>query len=254
MSSRKRALPLLAGAVVALGAGPLADAAPAKGRTAHRSATHKAKRGRTPAHHVVLSGRGKPSPRLGRVGDVYLRSSDGALWGPKTRRGWGRPRPLARQGPAGRTGTAGRTGATGPAGPSLTPSFGVATQLAEIPQPGLVSAHWDADAQREIDDVTIELDVALPVGISLVTLWPRGYTGGMFNSPGCTLTGAGFALYGSGELGAPVSTLAVVPTSGTTAHLRCVAGVTPGDSREGTVAGTRVFIQQSNIALPTGLA
>lgn len=56
----------------------------------------------------VLSGAGAPAANLGNVGDIYINTSNGTLYGPKTALGWGSGASL--QGPAGPTGPQGPAG------------------------------------------------------------------------------------------------------------------------------------------------
>lgn len=37
----------------------------------------------------IVSGSGDPTPSIGRVGEIYINTSTGAFWGPKTESGWG---------------------------------------------------------------------------------------------------------------------------------------------------------------------
>ena len=62
----------------------------------------------------VLSGTTAPAIATGVVGDFYLNTANGALYGPKTTTGWGTARSLV--GPKGSTGAIGATGPQGPKG------------------------------------------------------------------------------------------------------------------------------------------
>lgn len=57
---------------------------------------------------VIYSGNSVPETTIGKVGDFYLNTSTGLLYGPKTAAGWGAGLPL--KGPAGATGATGIAG------------------------------------------------------------------------------------------------------------------------------------------------
>jgi len=65
-----------------------------------------------------LSGSGAPTSGLGNVGDYYLDTSTGNIYGPKSPTGWGGPIENIEGaiGPTGPTGPSGPTGPTGPQG------------------------------------------------------------------------------------------------------------------------------------------
>ena len=72
---------------------------------------------------TILNGRGRPHRPLGIVGDFYIDDRAHAIYGPKSRHGWGRAvsliglhGPAGPEGPAGRAGSAGAVGSPGPAG------------------------------------------------------------------------------------------------------------------------------------------
>jgi hypothetical protein len=72
----------------------------------------------------ILRGTGVPAASLGIVGDYYLDTSTGILYGPKTENGWESSVDLTGDqgpaGPGGATGPGGPPGPTGPAGPTGT--------------------------------------------------------------------------------------------------------------------------------------
>lgn len=270
MLTSRRTLPLLSAAAIALAAAPAAHAAapdagrgPAAQAAAKRSAAKRgagkgAKGKRKPAAArggVVLSGRGRPSARLGRIGDVYLRTSDQTLWGPKTRRGWGRPSPLrGREGPSGREGRPGAPGQPGTPGAPGVPGvgFGPGYVAASVPEPGVISIDVDTSTGRTTNAVEVRLPVRLPAGISLVQLRMRGMVGGMLNFPSCTVELPSMDdIVGASEYDPPRDFVGLASTAiEATAWLRCsVASPTP-TTASGNVAGTEVFVYPLNLATP----
>lgn len=65
--------------------------------------------------NVFLKGAGAPAASLGDEGQMYINTSNGNIYGPKTNAGWGSPA-SGGAGPTGATGATGVTGATGPTG------------------------------------------------------------------------------------------------------------------------------------------
>lgn len=65
--------------------------------------------------NVFLEGAGAPAASLGNEGQMYINTSNGNIYGPKTSAGWGSPA-SGGVGPTGATGATGVTGATGPTG------------------------------------------------------------------------------------------------------------------------------------------
>jgi hypothetical protein len=265
LAPRQAVVPtLLAGLALALATAP-AHAAGAGATTAQvakqpvkqKRAGRKTSSGtRKPASRAaaVLSGTRRPGPRVGKLGDVYLRTTDHTLWGPKTRRGWGRPSSLrGREGPAGRrgdTGAPGRTGATGPAGPPGTPTLGAPIVVARVPEPGTIASHWDDATRSVVRDKVVDQEVLIPAGISMVELHMRAFVGGMLNFPHCELNGSGVQIVGGWEGGGSSYGVAA-SLHQQTARLYCYASVW-FDAREGTVAGTEVIVYPA-IAAPLPL-
>lgn len=63
---------------------------------------------------TFLKGAGVPAATLGEVGQMYINTSNGNIYGPKTSTGWG----SSSSGGAGATGATGATGVTGATGPT----------------------------------------------------------------------------------------------------------------------------------------
>lgn len=154
----------LAGAAVLPATGATAatktPAAKRKKTAAKKKPTAAAERG------AMLHGAGAPRRATGAIGDFYLRTSDRTLYGPKTRRGWGRPTSLAgTPGPQGATGLQGVPGATGVPG---TPAFGAAA-VTTLPAPTLLSATSDANGDAYAWGVPVAT-VTLPAGLAFVVI------------------------------------------------------------------------------------
>ncbi|MDO8209423.1 hypothetical protein [Conexibacter sp. CPCC 206217] len=239
MLTPKQVLPLLMGAALALVAAPIADAGTG-GTGGTRAAAHKTQQhGKRRARGVVLSGRGKPSLRLGRVGDVYLRTRDRTLWGPKTRQGWGRPRPLAGRG-SGSSGSAGRTGAPGAPGAPSAPAPGAPIVVARVPQPSVISTRKEGIGFSA--EPTVTLFAEIPAGVSVVALRPRGGPApGAPSTNGCTLRSLSLDLTGRAD-GAP-SVATVMSFAGERAILYCALGYEADNGATTDVGGTEVVVQ-----------
>ena len=63
---------------------------------------------------ATINGTGVPAATLGREGDIYIDTTNDAIYGPKTNASWGSATTLV--GPTGSTGATGPQGATGPTG------------------------------------------------------------------------------------------------------------------------------------------
>lgn len=66
---------------------------------------------------IIYSGKGEPATATGKAGDLYLNTSNGLLYGPKTTAGWGTG--LSLKGSTGATGTPGAAGSTTLSGAGL---------------------------------------------------------------------------------------------------------------------------------------
>ncbi|MFK8310385.1 hypothetical protein ACI763_10110 [Capnocytophaga canimorsus] len=71
-----------------------------------------------PQGAVMLTGRGKPSPSLGKIGDFYIDLTQSDLYGAKTQAGWGNP--ISLKGADGQNGTNGQNGQDGANGQNGT--------------------------------------------------------------------------------------------------------------------------------------
>ncbi len=76
--------------------------------------------------NVFLKGAGAPAASLGDKGQMYINTSNGNIYGPKTDAGWGSPSSggAGATGPTGPTGVAGATGPTGATGVGTTGATG----------------------------------------------------------------------------------------------------------------------------------
>lgn len=205
---------------------------------------------------TVLSGSKAPGARLGSNGDLYLRTSDDTLYGPKTRRGWGRPRSLVGpQGPQGLQGAQGAPGATGPQGPASTPPFanGVVTTIAA---PGTVSGTFQDNGTIFSPYVEVG-SVTVPAGVALVQLRVRITPGDGFN-PASTIVMCEVGNDTTFAVGQQVSTGQLAADAigwtalaqPTTLSFRCAMSGwdgTPGATATATVAGSQAVVFAANV-------
>lgn len=168
-------------------------------------------------------GAGAPAAELGGLGDFYLRTSNGDIYGPKTSGGWGSVIfniAQGQQGPAGATGAQGPAGAAGTDGKTLRSGAGA---------PG---AGVGVDGDFYIDTVATVIygpkaAGAWPAGVSLIgPTGPAGATGPAGPTGGAGPTGA------TGPTGVVTATAPATYDAGTQA-----VGVTLGTTAATAAAG-----------------
>lgn len=252
-NGRAASAALAACLALGLGTASAATAATGKdGRASKQAKKHVVKRAKRTGG-TILSGAKAPGAKLGSVGDLYLRTSDDTLYGPKTRRGWGRPRSLV--GPQGRQGAPGANGANGAQGPAGTPAFasGVVTNVGTTALTGT----YDVGGEL-VSTPAVAGSVTVPAGISLVQLRLRAVAGENFAASGggvaCDVSTNSVWAVGAFATGNPLAADQIgwmVQSQPVTLPVNCSIsaddGGTPGTTVSATVTGTQFIVFATNV-------